>query len=340
MKSLIIGKKIIKQVLRDKRSLAMIIVLPMVLMTLFYFVLKDNDYTPTISLIDGNKNIKTALDTNELDIKEYSLQESKNKLKENNIDGYIEIKDSKLILTLDDSEIYRSKNVISKLQESITNKYNNLTVDLEVAYLYNSDNLSMFESIGPIFIGFFAFLFVFFLSGISFVRERTTKTLEKIMVTQTKRYEIVLGYIIGFGFFALIQSIVIVTFSVKILSMYMQGSFYLVILTTFLISISSLTLGTFLSSFAKNEFQMMQMIPIIIVPQIIFTGVFPLDGLPSWIINIKNIFPLTFGADALKEIMIKGNGFWAIYLDLIVLVLFILVFMFLNMLVLKKERSI
>ncbi|MGQ0515488.1 ABC transporter permease, partial [Bacillus sp. D-CC] len=88
--------------------------------------------------------------------------------------------------------------------------------------------------------------------------------------TPDKRWEIVVGYIIGFGIFAFIQSIIIVSFSVYILDLYVAGSIWLTLLITCMLSLTALTLGTFLSAYANNEFQIIQFIPLVIVPQIFF----------------------------------------------------------------------
>ena len=144
----------------------------------------------------------------------------------------------------------------------------------EVNYLHGSKDFTMFDGLGPVLIGFFTFFFVFILSGVSFVRERLSGTLERLLSTPVRRWEIVAGYIIGFGIFAFIQSIIIVSFSVYILDLYVAGSIWLTLLITCMLSLTALTLGTFLSAYANNEFQMIQFIPLVIVPQIFFLDCF------------------------------------------------------------------
>ena len=153
----------------------------------------------------------------------------------------------------------------------------------EVNYLHGSKDFTMFDGLGPVLIGFFTFFFVFILSGVSFVRERLSGTLERLLSTPIKRWEIVVGYIIGFGIFAFIQSIIIVSFSVYILDLYVAGSIWLTLLITCMLSLTALTLGTFLSAYANNEFQMIQFIPLVIVPQIFFSGLFPIESMNKWL---------------------------------------------------------
>lgn len=132
-------------------------------------------------------------------------------------------------------------------------------------------------------VSFFVFFFVFLIAGIALLKERTSGTLERLLATPIKRYEIVAGYVIGYGLFALIQTIIVVLYAVNVLDIVLVGSIWLVLLTNILVALVALSLGTLLSSFATSEFQMVQFIPLVIVPQVFFTGIFPLDGMSDWL---------------------------------------------------------
>ena len=147
----------------------------------------------------------------------------------------------KLLLEGSDS----SKIVLSFKYCKSTEKNDVSIMKPEVNYLHGSKDFTMFDGLGPVLIGFFTFFFVFILSGVSFVRERLSGTLERLLSTPVRRWEIVAGYIIGFGIFAFIQSIIIVSFSVYILDLYVAGSIWLTLLITCMLSLTALTLGTF-----------------------------------------------------------------------------------------------
>lgn len=85
---------------------------------------------------------------------------------------------------------------------------------------------------------------------------------------------------------------------------------------------------------------MVQFIPLIIVPQILFSGIFPLESMATWLQGISSIMPLYYIADALNSVMYKGLGFSDIYLNLLILLGFSSIFLFLNMLGLRKYRRI
>lgn len=99
-------------------------------------------------------------------------------------------------------------------------------------------------------------------------------------------------------------------------------------------------MGIFVSTFASSEFQMVQFIPLIVIPQVFFSGLIPLDTMADWVRDLAYIFPLSYAGNALTNIMIKGQGWENIWLDLAVLVLFIAVFTILNIIGLKRYRKV
>lgn len=189
-------------------------------------------------------------------------------------------------------------------------------------------------------IGFFVFFFVFLITGIALLKERTSGTLERLLATPIKRSEIVAGYMIGYGLFAFLQTIIIVLFGIYVLDIVHVGSIWLVLLINMMVALVSLSLGALLSSFAASEFQMMQFIPLVIVPQVFFSGIFPLDSMAEWLQNIGRIMPLYYAADALNGVMYKGYTFPNIVVNISILACFALVFITLNIISLKKYRSL
>jgi ABC-2 type transport system permease protein len=210
---------------------------------------------------------------------------------------------------------------------------------LILSLMYGVLDERTFNQVGPVLIGYFAFFFVFLLAGVSFLRERTGGTLERLMASPIKRFEIVIGYVLGFAFFASIQAIVIATYSVYILDMQMQGSLFPVLVVTLMLSLTALTLGILISTFSNNELQIIQFIPLVIVPQMFFSGVFEIEAMAEPLQWISKFMPMRYGADGLKEIMLNGGGFSDVYLEILLLSGISLVFMFMNFLVLKKHRN-
>ena len=331
--------RIIRQFFRDKRSLAMMFGAPMLLLWLLSLVFTQKDYIPNIAVVDVPAPIVKAMKNQEASIYEYSKDKAISELEKQKVDAVIHLENGKMNLLLEGSDSSKNRAVLQVLQKS-TEKNDVSIMKPEVNYLHGSKDFTMFDGLGPVLIGFFTFFFVFILSGVSFVRERLSGTLERLLSTPVRRWEIVVGYIIGFGIFAFIQSIIIVNFSVYILDLYVAGSIWLTLLITCMLSLTALTLGTFLSAYANNEFQMIQFIPLVIVPQIFFSGLFPIESMNKWLQILGKLFPLTYGADAMRQVMIRNQGFTEIALDLTVLLLFSLLFAIGNVFALKKHRKI
>ncbi|CAM4182548.1 ABC transporter permease [Bacillus sp. GX] len=331
--------RIIRQFFRDKRSLAMMFGAPMLLLWLLSLVFTQKDYVPHIAVVDMPAQVVKVMKNQEASIYEYSKEKAMSELKKQKVDAVIRLENGKMNIELEGSDSSKNRAVLQILQKS-TEKNDVSIVKSEVNYLHGSKDFTMFDGLGPVLIGFFTFFFVFILSGVSFVRERLSGTLERLLSTPIKRWEIVVGYIIGFGIFAFIQSIIIVSFSVYILDLYVAGSIWLTLLITCMLSLTALTLGTFLSAYANNEFQMIQFIPLVIVPQIFFSGLFPIESMNKWLQMLGKLFPLTYGADAMRQVMIRNQGLTEIALNLTVLLLFSLLFAIGNVFALKKHRKI
>jgi ABC-2 type transport system permease protein len=175
------------------------------------------------------------------------------------------------------------------------------------------------------------------LTGISFLRERVGGTLERLLATPVRRLEIVVGYSLGFGIFATIQVALVLSFllgTVHIaaigplpeinlgLGVPIAGSPLLAFVITLLGALCAVNLGIFLSTFARTEFQIVQFIPLVIVPQGLLSGIFwPVDSLPELLRPIARLMPMTYGIDGLREVLIKGSDLAtpAVQIDIAVL---------------------
>jgi ABC-2 type transport system permease protein len=334
--------RIIRQFFRDKRTLGLMIFAPMFVLFLMNLVFNGEEYKPTIGIDKDIPNaIVEKLEKNDADIKEMTKETANNQLEKQEIDAFIEMDSGTPKITLEGSDPSVNKAVLVSVQKAFQALApQTQSMDLKTIYLHGSEDMALFDNFGPVLIGFFVFFFVFLIAGVSFLRERTGGTLERLLATPLKRWEIVIGYVIGFGIFTTFQASLISWFAIDILDMMMEGSFLYVLLITFLLAMTALTLGTLLSAFANNELQMIQFIPLVVVPQIFFSGLFNLETMAEWLRSISVVMPLTYGADALREIMIRGNGWEEIALDVYVLLGFSLLFMVLNVIALKKYRRL
>lgn len=337
--------RILRQFIHDKRTMALMIAAPLLILTLMYLVFNGDTYHPKLGAIQIPEAITKTLVANDATVLDYSSAErAEAALADRTIDAYIRLEGSVPHVRLEGSDPSKSRAVMLLLQKTMQSQVQAAApagfqqTSPIFDYLHGSADMASFDSFGPVLIGVFAFFFVFLISGISFLKERTSGTLERLLATPLRRWEIVIGYIAGFGVFTTLQAVLVAWYSIHILGMMMTGSFWLVLLITLLLSITALSFGTFLSAFANSEFQMMQFIPLVIVPQIFFSGLFDLDSMSSWLRWLSHIMPMKYGADALRNVMIRGGGFGTIAVDVYVLLGLSLFFMAANVLALRKHR--
>jgi ABC-2 type transport system permease protein len=132
----------------------------------------------------------------------------------------------------------------------------------------------------------------------------------------------------------------VVLFGIYVLGLHSEGNVLLVILVMLLLAIAAVSFGELISIFANSEFQVVQMIPIAIIPQIFFSGLIPLDTIPYNLGYLCYIMPIYYGCAAIKEVMIVGEGFGAIYPFILALLAYIIVLSALNTIALKKYRKL
>lgn len=183
------------------------------------------------------------------------------------------------------------------------------TVDLRTSYLFGGPELDTLDLLGGPFIGLVVFFLVYVVTSVSFLRERTLGTLERLMASPLRRSEIVLGYMGGFTLIALVQAVEVLVFSIWLLNLYNAGDLLLVFAFEVLLALGAINLGIFLSTFARSEFQAVQFIPLVITPQIMLSGVIvPVSAEPGWLQVVSNAMPLTYAVDGLRLVMLEGRG--------------------------------
>jgi ABC-2 type transport system permease protein len=342
-------KRICQQLLRDKRTLALLFFAPLLVLTLMYFLFNSsgNAAEPTLGVVNVNPSLVQALEKTNVNVKEYQ-NATKETIVQDQLDGVLRNQENQLELILENSDPAKGKALQMKVNQAaaaaaqLQNKNNTpdaaQTPRFATDYVYGNSETSFFDVLSPVLVGFFVFFFVFLISGIGLLRERTTGTLERLMSTPIRRGEVITGYLAGYGIFAVIQTIIVVFFAINVLDIALAGSIWNVLLINLLLALVALSLGILLSTFAASEFQMVQFIPVVLIPQVFFAGIFPLEGMAHWLQAVSKIMPIYYGADALKGVMYKGATFSDVSGDLLALVVFAAIFIVLNTFALKKYR--
>ena len=344
MRILAVIKRIIKQLLRDKRTLALLFIAPLFILTLMYFFFGGETAVPDLGAVDIDEGLIRALEEQEIYV--IPFEEADRQLViDRDLDGLLVSEGSELKLTLQNDEPGIAKALLAKISQAAVLQSSGQAQGappsglIEADYIYGNEDTVFFDVLSPVLIGFFVFFFVFLISGIGLLKERMSGTLERLMATPIRKSELITAYLAGFGLFAVIQTVIVVAFSILVLDVVLAGSVWHVLLINLLLALVALSLGILLSTFAASEFQMVQFIPLVVVPQIFFAGIFPVEGLADWLQAIGKVMPIYYAADALKAVMYKGLGLDAILGDLLALVVFAAIFITLNIFALKRHRA-
>jgi len=211
-----------------------------------------------------------------------------------------------------------------------------IALDQDMVYGEGAEFIDFFA---PGVMGLAAMMVTFMLSIISFVHERATGTLDRLLTTPVTEGEIVCGYAAALGLVALIQSTIILSAAVLLFQVQVEGNILLALMIIFLLGIGNQGLGFLLSSNAKNEFQAVQFMPIVLFPSILLAGVFwPLEAVPDFLRPVSYFIPLTYAVDGARSVMIRGWGLGEVWFQVLVLILFAAIMLLLSAYSLKKRR--
>jgi ABC-2 type transport system permease protein len=371
--------RIVRQFLRDRRSLALLFIAPLLVMTLLNFVLNGNTTSVTLGIVppDGAvgallmQRLQTLVSgQSSVTIKTVARSQVDTTLKNGDADGVLIFPadiaaltapgGAALTLRLDGSNPAAAQELhalvtqlVGALQSQASPGLPGLpgaqvtprspalasAVPLHISYLYGGPQYTQTDALAPLFVGLFAFFFIFLLTSVSFLRERSQGTIERLMVSPLRKTELVLGYVLGFTLFALLQSLIILLFVVYVLRVHYAGNLGLLFLVTLVLTLGAVNMGIFASAFARNELQVIQFIPILLVPQVLLGGLFfPVQTLPVVLKQLAYIMPLTYANIALKDIMLKGYGLGDVWPELVFLLGFAALMVVGAALSLRQER--
>ncbi|HEY0700704.1 MAG TPA: ABC transporter permease [Micromonospora sp.] len=162
---------------------------------------------------------------------------------------------------------------------------------------------STFDRVALIMLGIFPFTIMFLITSIAMLRERTSGTLERLLTTPLGRLDLLFGYGIAFGIAAAVQAGVATAAAYWLLGLETAGGTGLVILIAVTNAVLGVALGLFCSAFARTEFQAVQFMPVVVVPQILLCGLFVArEQMAGWLQAVSDVLPLSYAVEALQEV--------------------------------------
>jgi ABC-2 type transport system permease protein len=171
-------------------------------------------------------------------------------------------------------------------------------------WMFNDLPGGIFDRIGPALLAMFPFIIMFLVTSVTTLRERSSGTLERLLSMPLGKGDFLGGYAIAFGAVAAVQSVLAVALSVGLLGLDVQGPVWLLTVVAVADAVLGSALGLFVSAFAQTEFQAVQFMPAIVIPQILLCGLFvPREALPTVLEAISDVLPLSYAVDAMQSLV-------------------------------------
>jgi ABC-2 type transport system permease protein len=170
-----------------------------------------------------------------------------------------------------------------------------------LAWIY--DGTVIFDRIGAPLLGVFPFVVMFLITSVVTLRERQSGTLERLLSMPLGKGDLIGGYALAFGLLAALQAVIASAFAVWVLGLDVSGPVWLLVLVAVLDALLGTALGLFVSAFARSEFQAVQFLPAMVLPQFLLCGLLiPRDRLPGVLEAISGVLPLSYAVDGMRTV--------------------------------------
>jgi ABC-2 type transport system permease protein len=171
------------------------------------------------------------------------------------------------------------------------------------------DSPTVFDRVGGPLLAVFPSIIMFVVTSVATLRERSSGTLSRLFTMPMGKLDFLLGYALAFALIAVIQAAVVVSIALYALDLDIQGPAWQLGVVAVLDGVLGTALGLFASAFAATEFQAVQMMPAVMIPQILLCGLLvPRDQLPTVLHAVSDVLPLSYAVDAVLGVA-QGNGF-------------------------------
>ena len=340
-------KKEFYHIFRDKRSLFILFGMPIAQILLFGFAITNEINNVDIAILDHSKDAMTHEIINKISASKYfSITQlierekdiesvfKKGKIKavlifEKNFSEKLIKENNVTIQVIADATDPNTANTISNYTNAIIKKYqrelnNNVPIDYQIIsetrMVYNSELKSVFMFV-PGVMTIILMLVSAMMTSISITREKELGTMEILLVSPLKPFQVIVGKVVPYIFLSIINAIVIIVLSIFIFKMPVQGSLFLLGIESVLFIITALSLGILISTIsATQQTAMMISLMGLMLPVILLSGfIFPISSMPWPLQVISNIIPAKWFIIIIKGIMLKGVGLTFIWKETLIL---------------------
>ncbi|MEI7827075.1 MAG: ABC transporter permease [Euryarchaeota archaeon] len=368
-----VTKRVLRDLKNDRRTLVLIFVAPLLVMTIFgvafagdvkdvRVIVVNNDITAASSSLSDK--IISNFDTNVLNVA-YSDSESDAVAQVQNGSAYAVIvfpshftqsvqarasgqtsiaqENVTISLLADKSNVNVANPVITAVNKAVVQttqgQGRQLPVLVDASNAIYGANARFIDFFVPGIISVAVWQLTTLLTLISFVGERSSGTLSRLLASPLKESELVAGYALAFGAIGTTQSAVLLAVGVLVFNVTIVGNVILAFGVIALLAIVSEGLGILLSSLARREAQAIQFLPFVVLPAFLLSGVFwPIEGIPTWLRPVSYVLPTTYAVEAVRSVTLRGWGLDKIYPDVVALLIFASVFLVLATLLLRRRE--
>ena len=372
-RALSVTGRIFHSLRHDRRSVALIVIAPVLAMVLFGIAFSEEVHDVDVVVVNrdqggtGNEVFLSDMILDEVDKNTVNLryEESESEALElvesgecntmiifsenftrnalSSMTGGNQTGKSSMTIRSDNSQVNVASEVKKAFNEAMASTLNKVggttPVQVDASEPVYGEDAEFIDMFVPGIMGFIVFLITTILTLISFVGERSGKTLDRLFANSVTEGEVVAGYAVAFSVIGMVQVGILLILATLIFNVMIVGNPLIAFLIASILAVVSVSLGILLSSLAKRESQAIQFLPIIIMPGFLLSGVFwPLEAMPNWLLPISRMVPVTYAVEGLRSVMLRGWTIGEIWLDITVLLGFALVFLTGAVLSLKATR--
>ena len=233
----------------------------------------------------------------------------------------------------------RSQNIMIKRLESLGGRINGLPYDIRIRPWYNPDFVTAFYMV-PGIMGMILTMTMVMITSMAIVREREHGTLEQLIVTPMKSWELMLGKIIPYVFVGLVQAGVALLVGILVFDLPIRGNLLELFIYTLLFIVASLALGILISNFSKTQMQAMQLSFFIFLPSVLLSGfMFPREAMPEFFFQLGKVLPLTFYLQIMRGVVLKGVGIMALWPQVAALLVYTSIVLTVSVLKFRKKLA-
>jgi ABC-2 type transport system permease protein len=181
---------------------------------------------------------------------------------------------------------------------------------------------------------------MFLVTSVTTLRERSSGTLERLLSMPMGKADLLVGYALAFGAVALVQALVAVGLTVGLLGLEVSGPVWMLAVVAVLDAVLGTALGLFVSAFAQTEFQAVQFMPAVVLPQLLLCGLFVArDDLPRVLHAVADVLPLSYAVDAMNQVTVNDTLSGGLAVDLLVIGGFVLAALGLGAATLRRRTA-